>query len=159
LVLSSFGTEGFFKVKSFSGEKAHFSKFKKVYFLKNKEYEIFAVEKIHITHNALLMKVHEIDTPEKVKNYAGCEIWVETKYATPLHRGEYYIKDLCQCNALYNNEVIGEVKAVYTDNNTGLLEIIRKDGKTIMIPFQDHFVGEVDLKLHRIYLREDFFSL
>ncbi len=155
-VLSSHGVRGFFKVKSLSGETGHYVKFKKVYFRKNDKYEMFAVEKLQEKRGVLFMKVAGIDTPEIIKKYSGCEIWVPGRYANRLAKGEYYIKDLCQCSIFYENKRVGYVKAVYEAGNADLLEVEGKDGNIFMIPFQEHFIGEVDAGMKRIELKEDY---
>jgi 16S rRNA processing protein RimM len=154
-VLSSHGVRGFFKVKSFSGETGHYHKFKNVYLQKDDKYEMFAVEKLQEMHGTLLMKVTGIDTPEMIKKYSGCEIWVHNKYANRLAKGEYYIKDLCQCSIFYENKKVGYVKAVYETGNADLLEVEGKDGTIFMIPFQEHFIGKVDTGIGRIELKKD----
>ncbi|MBN1799302.1 MAG: 16S rRNA processing protein RimM [Spirochaetales bacterium] len=155
MVLGSFGTRGFFKAKSFSGETKHFFEFNKVYFLKDKRYETFLIEKIRETPKALLIKVEGIDSPEEIKKYIRCEIWVEKKYASPLHTGEYYISDLCQCNVFFNGKIVGQVKAVCESAQADLFEVKLENNNIIIIPFLDHFVETIDIKSKSIYLRED----
>ena len=154
-VLRSFGTKGFFKVKSFSGETKHFLKFKKVYLLNNKRYETFHIEKIQNAHRVLLLKVRGINSPEAVKKYIKCEIWVNKKYACSLQRGEYYVSDLCQCNIFLKGKMVGNVKSVFESAHADLLEVIYENDKIMIIPFLDHFVGVVDIRNKRINLRED----
>jgi len=155
MVLSSYGTKGFLKVKSFSGETKHFFKIQKVYLLKNKQYETFFIEKIQNAHKALLIKVQGINSPEQINKYLRCEIWVEKKYASPLHKGEYYISDLYQCNVFLKRKMVGHVKSVCEGAHADLLEVLDENNKLIIIPFLDHFIGKVDIKNQRIYLRED----
>jgi 16S rRNA processing protein RimM len=129
--------------------------FKKVYILKNKRYEAFFIEKIRGLQKALIIKVYGINSPEEVKKYNRCEIWVEKKYASSLKRNEYYVSDLCQCYVYFKGKRIGKITSVYEAVNADLLEIIDGNDKVSIIPFLDHFVGEVDIENKHIHLRED----
>jgi len=156
-VLSSHGIKGFFKIKSFSGESRHFFKIKKVHLLKHDKLEVFTVTKVLHTKGTLLMKIEGIDTPERIKEYSGCEIWVDNKYANPLLKGEYYIRDLCKCDVYLGKVKVGRVTAVCEGGRNDLLEVEDNEGKSSLVPFQDHFIGKIDTGKQRIYLREEYF--
>ena len=86
----------------------------------------------------------------------GKEILVERKYASPLKKGEYYIKDLCQCNVYKKDELVGHVKAVLGAGYNDLLEVSGVNGEILMIPFINHFVSVIDIKEKKIMLTRNY---
>jgi len=156
VILSSFGVKGFIKIKSLSGEIEHFFKIKKVEILKDNKWQTHAVESVKRIHNKIILKLEGINTPEEIKHLCGCELWVELKYAAPLKQGEFYIKDLYNCDILYKGQWQGKIKSVCDGNNADLLEVVNDAGKTILIPFIKRFIVGVDIESKEIHLREDF---
>ncbi len=70
--------------------------------------------------------------------------------------GEYYLKDLCSCNVYKNENIIGRVKSVFEGANSDNLEIILNNNKTVVIPFMEKFIGTVDIKEKKIFIKEGF---
>jgi ribosomal 30S subunit maturation factor RimM len=47
------------------------------------------------------------------------------------------------------------VRSVWEGGTSDLLEVQGKTGRTFLVPFSDHFIGEVELENRRIFLKED----
>lgn len=156
-IRSAHGTNGALRVHSFSGESEHFRKLERLtlrYRSIEREYE---VEEVFGTHPTLLVKLKGVDTREAAQRLQGWEIWVSREYAAPCREGEYYIADLEGCEVYSEGEegpvFHGTIVAVIEAPHTFLLEVALPGGGRAMIPFQDHFVGEVDILRRRIELK------
>ena len=75
--------------------------------------------------------------------------------AARLLDGEYYAADLCRCRLWFGEEEIGSVRSVWDGGPSQLLEVQGKAGRTFLVPFTDHFIGDVDLATGKIFLKED----
>ncbi len=155
-ICSSHGIKGFLKVRSLSGEASHFLLLKTVFIRKGERFLSFEVEAVRKTTPAILLKLVGIDSPEEAVQVRGLDIWVERKNAAPLKKGEYYHADLCRCQVIRRNEIIGTVRAVCDGGSADILEVVRPQEKPIMVPFRDHFVREVDVEKRVIVLDEEF---
>jgi 16S rRNA processing protein RimM len=101
----------------------------------------------------VIVKVAGIETPEKARALVGSEIWVPRKSALPLEVGEYYAADLCRCSLWFEEQEVGIVRSVWEGGPAQLLEIAGKEGKTWLVPFSEHFIGDVDLSIGMIRLK------
>jgi len=155
IIRTSFGVKGELKVKSFSGEVKHFLSLKKV-FLKDKgnRFLLKKVENVRSANNDILMKLEGIDTPELGKTFSGTEIRVPRAEASPLEPDEYYLADSCRCTAYIGVEKIGVVRSLVEGGSSDLLEIVRENGQTSMVPFLDEYVERVSIEESKVFLRE-----
>jgi len=156
LIKTSHGVKGNLKVKSFSGEINHFFRLKKVYIKKGDRFIPYRVESVGGSHSSLLLKLENIDTPEEAVRLRGEVLWVDRSDASPLKQGEYYYADLSCCNVYHQAKEIGRVNTVIEVGVSEILEVVTLQGKTIMVPFDEHFIGEINMEEKRIYLDEDF---
>jgi len=102
-----------------------------------------------------VMKLDGVDTLEQARRYVGFEIWVAREAAAPLAEGEYYMADLCRCGLFFGDERIGDVRSVMETGASPLLEVRDLRGKTLLVPFVERFIGEVDVREGKIQLRDD----
>jgi len=157
VIKRSHGVKGFLRIKSLSGETNHFVSLKKIFIREEGRERSFLIESIKvISKDNLLIKLEGIDSPEATRTILGKEILVERKYASPLKKGEYYIKDLCQCNVYKKDELVGHVKAVLDAGYNDLLEVSGVNGEILMIPFINHFVSAIDIKEKKIMLTHNY---
>ena len=154
IIRTSHGVEGFLKVKTLSGETDHFYRLKNVFLKKEGKEKTFDVEKVKPFGGDVLLKVKGIDNPEEAKLFSNWEILVDRKDAAPLAEGEYYNSDLCACSLIRNSEVLGKVVSVIEGGAGDLLEIETTNGKVILIPFINEWIGTVDLQKKEIELKE-----
>ena len=154
-IRSSYGTGGFLKVQSFSGETEHFSRLEQIFLFVDGNYSKFKVEEIRDAFSGVLLKLEGVDSPEKAKTLANTKIWVERRFACPLEQDEYYVADLCGCEIYRCRKMIGKIVSIIDAGGRDLLEIKSTDKKNFMIPFTNHFVNDVKLSEGKIFLRED----
>ena len=162
LVRTSYGVKGDIKVSSYSGETDHFLKLKEVFLKKGNVQKRFSVEKVQVLNGDILLKLKTLDSPEAAKMYATWDIVVPREFASPLEEGEFYYCDLFGSVLLFEGSRMGVVKSVIDNGASALLEIEcepDKDGKkrTVLVPFLDQFIGNVDIKSKTIGLKETWF--
>jgi 16S rRNA processing protein RimM len=156
IVRAVHGVRGEISVRSFSGNVSHLAGLREAMARKGTEEKRLSIERARPSSGSVLMKIQGIDSPEKARELIGYELWVSRRHAAPLDEGEYYEADLCRCRVFFGNEMIGAVRSIMDAGSSQLLEVTGADGKDRLIPFIDHFVGEVDVKNGRISLREDY---
>lgn len=139
-------------MESLSGETAHFATLRVVDMRRGSGSEIFRVESVRATHQAILMKLEGVDTPEAAATLRGAEIVVRRRDAAPLEPGEYYYGDLEGLIVTFNGESIGRIAAILESGAHPLLEVTLVEGGNALIPFADQFFGPVDLAAGRIEL-------
>lgn len=155
VITGTHGLAGEVKGKCFSGEQAHFSFIKEAVFRNGKKERTLRIESARPHPHGVVLKIAGVDTPEDARSLIGAEIWVPRRLAASLGDGEYYAADLCSCRVWFGEELIGEVRSIWDGGPAQLLEVATPSGKTFLVPFIDHFVGDVDIGGGKISLRED----
>ena len=156
---SPFGLKGFVKVKSFSGENAHFFKLKDVTLRIGEKEESLKVEEILVKgdgrNSNLLMRFDGIVDPETAKRLTGAEIIANREYAAPLKEGEYYVEDLKGLEVVtIDGEILGEIIDIIEGGGGNIAEIKLLTGSIQFAPFRKEFFSEADLKNGNIVLLE-----
>ncbi|HVO38961.1 MAG TPA: ribosome maturation factor RimM [Spirochaetia bacterium] len=155
VVTATHGLAGEVRSTNFSGESAHFLALREAVFRNGKGERALRIETARPHPRGVLLKIAGIDTLEQARALIGSEIWVPRERASRLKDGEYYTADLCACRLWFGNELIGDVRSVWEGGSAQLLEVTAPSGKTFLVPFTDHFIGEVDIAGGRIVLKED----
>ncbi len=153
-VRAAHGTGGEVRVRSFSGETGHLLRLDQVMLRRGGVERMATVEAIRTATPDVLVKFAGVNDRNAAQALAGWELWVDRSRAAPLAEGEYYAVDLCRCGVYADGERVGDVMAVCETGHAQLLEVRTGDGRTVMVPFTDHFVGEVDVAAGRIALRD-----
>ncbi len=155
VITSTWGVAGDLKVRTFSGEAGHLLGLRGA--LLRKAAAERTVSFVHVRRQGagVIVRVEGLESPEKARALIGFEIWVPRAQAAPLARNEYYEADLCRCTLWFGDEEIGRVRSVWEAGPTQLLEVQGRGGKTYLVPFSEHFIGDVDLERGRIRLTED----
>jgi 16S rRNA processing protein RimM len=154
VVRAAHGTRGEVRVRSFSGETGHLLRLDEVRLRRGGVERTAAVEAARPGSPDVLVKFAGVDDRDAAQALAGWELWVDRSRAAPLAEGEYYAVDLCRCGVYVDGQRMGEVTGVCETGHAPLLEVRRSDGRTVMVPFTDHFVGEVDVAAGRVALRD-----
>lgn len=161
-VKTSYGVKGDIKVSSYSGETEHFFSLKEVFLKKGAVQRHFDVERVRELNGDILLKLRTLDSPEAAKMYATWDVVVSREFASPLEEGEFYYCDLFGSVLLHDGDRMGVVKSVIDNGASTLLEIecdADSEGKkrTVLVPFLDQFIGDVDIKGKTIELKETWF--
>lgn len=175
-IRSSHGVTGKVKVESTSGYYDHFEKLTEVTLQHGSVQKLCKVESAEIGANTVFLKLSGIDSPEEAKKYANWDIKVPRKYAHPLSKDEWYIEDLKKCSLIWNDGLaeksapitIGTITDVLEGGGGYLLEVsvsecctalsedlrTKSDGskRTVLVPFNNHHVGKVDIKNKTVQL-------
>lgn len=158
-IRGTFGLDGFVKVESFSGEYEHFLNFKTVLikFLKkrtdDRKEAWFELDEVRLRTKDALFKFRGIDSPELAKELVGSEIFITRDMAPALNEGEVYVSDLCNCVLVNKGTLIGKITSVAEGGGAYLLEISEAaTGRTVYIPYNSEFIGNVDLKAKTVEL-------
>jgi 16S rRNA processing protein RimM len=154
VVHAAHGTAGEVRVRSFSGETDHLLRLGEVALRRGDSERQIRIEACRPAPPGVLVKFAGIDDREAARALTGWELWVGRQDAAPLAAGEYYAVDLCRCGVYLGAERVGTVVGVCETGHAQLLEVVAADGRTVMVPFTDHFVGEVDVAGGRVELRD-----
>jgi 16S rRNA processing protein RimM len=148
--------KGEVKVLSYSGEYDHFESFGTVSARKGGAVKTLKVEAIRFSGETLLLKFAGIDSPEQAKLLADFELWVPRENAAPLEPGEVYLADLVGCALIFSGEEKGKVTGYLEGGSAVLLEVVKTDGSTCVVPFMDVYLGNIDLTGRTIELKADW---
>ncbi|WKC91059.1 ribosome maturation factor RimM [Borreliella carolinensis] len=155
VILSSYGVNGYAKVKSISNNFCDFINLKnnKVLLKKNNTSDIeVKVVDVNVRGNSLFLKFEGINTPEAVKPVIGFELWVDDSLASSLKEGEYYLGKLIGYSIVNSNKKLGEVVAFFEYLNNVFLEV--KVGiKFFFIPFLSIYIGDINAQEKTIELK------
>lgn len=155
VVTGTHGVGGELKVKSYSGFSDHILVLRNALFRKGQAEKQLQLESVRPQPPGVIVKITGIDTPEQARRFVGYEIWVPRPQAARLLEGEYYAVDLCLCSVWFGEEEIGSVRSVWEGGSADLLEVQGKAGRTFLVPFIDHFIGDVELEKRKIFLKGD----
>ena len=148
--------KGEVKVLSYSGEYGHFEKLGSVSARKGTAVKTLKVEATRSSGGGMLLKFAGIDTPEQAKLLADFELWVPKENAAPLDAGEVYLADLAGCALVFGGEEKGKVTGYLEGGSAVLLEVVKTDGSTCVVPFMNVYLGNIDLTGRTIELKADW---
>lgn len=114
------------------------------------------VESTRWSGDHLLLKFVAIDSPEQAKLLADFELWVDRDQAAPLEPGEVYLGDLIGCHLVYQGVVKGQIIGYWEGAAAILLEVEKTEGGSCVVPFQEVFLGSIDLTGRNVELRVDW---
>ncbi len=153
-VQSTFGVRGEVKILPNNEECSHLKKLKQVVLrYKDGSERTVTIEKFRMQGSQALMKFEGYDNPEDARALAGCRLMVERSKPAPLQKGQYYVTDLIGCTLVHEGEALATVERGLDGAQTVLLEVLATDGKRYMVPYLEHFIGEVDIKGRTIELK------
>ncbi len=141
---------------SYSGEYDHFGRLGTISARKGAAVKTLRVEAARTVGGGLLLKFAGIDTPEAAKLLADFELWVPKENAAPLEKGEVYLADLAGCSLVSGSEKKGTVTGYLEGGSAVLLEVVKTDGSTCVVPFMDVYLGDIDLTGRTIELKADW---
>lgn len=104
-----------------------------------------------------LAEIKGCNTREDAEKLKGREIWVNRSALPDLdNKNEFYIDDLNGLNAYdeQTGENIGTIINVQNYGAGDLLEFKPHLGQSYFIPFQDDYIGDVNLDEQKLFLRD-----
>jgi len=134
----------------------HFERLKTVTARKGAVEKTLTVETTRWSGETLLMKFAGIASPEEAKLLADFELWVPRDQAAPLEPGEVYLSDLIGCQLTFEGTVKGRVTGYLEGASAILLEVEKIDGSACVVPYQEVYLGTVDLSGRTVELKVDW---
>jgi 16S rRNA processing protein RimM len=153
-VTGTHGIEGAIKVKSLSGIVDHLLVLREAVFRRGQVEKTLAFEWVRPQPSGVIVKVRGFATPEEARGLVGYQMWVPRAQAALLGDAEYYEADICRCVVWLGGERVGAVRSVMDSGPSQLLEVVRGDGTSFLVPFTEHFIGEVDMAAKTIALKD-----
>ncbi|AHH03694.1 16S rRNA processing protein rimM [Borrelia nietonii YOR] len=155
IILSSYGINGYAKVKSISNGFNDFFDLKGSKLVLKKEccssIEV-KVEDVFLRNNSLFLKFEEFDAPEPIKDLIGFELWVSDEFASKLEEDEYYFGELIGYKLVNNGQELGVVVSFFECVRSILLEV-KVGSKLFFVPFLNVYLGDINRKLKTIELK------
>lgn len=153
VIVNTHGLGGTLKVKSFTD-------FKEERYKKNTTLYIdFKHELVPVTVNNYktvkgleLLNFKEFDHINDCEKYKGSELKISSEEIHELKEDEFYFEELIGME-VYTTEVVGTVVDVREVPQGELLEIKTKSDKNALVPFNKHFVKEVNKEEMKITLQ------
>jgi len=155
-IRTSHGIKGEIKIFSFSGEYDHFFDLTEVTLKNGSFIKNFEIESIKMLDQTLLMKLKGISDPETVKKFNGFEIWVSRNHAAKLKPNEVYYSDLVGMELVFEGETKGKVIGVTESPTADMLEVELNNGDSVLVPFMERYIGEVDFQNRVLPLKVDW---
>ncbi len=146
------GIQGNIKLKTYSGEYEYLKGLSEVELRHDGVAEVMRIERFIDHGNELLIKFLGVHTPEEARRFNGWELWIPREMASPLESGEFYVADLVGCELFCQGVTEGTVTATFEGAQALLLEVLKHDGKHVLIPFMREYIGEVDIERKTIDL-------
>ncbi|ACH93628.1 16S rRNA processing protein rimM [Borrelia duttonii CR2A] len=155
IILSSYGINGYAKIKSISNGFSDFFCLKNSKLVLKKKFccsvEV-TVEDVSLRNNSLLLKFREFNAPEPIKNLIGFELWVSDELASKLEQDEYYFGKLIGYRVVNDGVELGIVVSFFECSKSVLLEIKVGD-RLFFVPFLDVYLGDINRELKTIELK------
>jgi 16S rRNA processing protein RimM len=155
-IRTSHGVRGEVKVLSYSGVFDHFERLKSVSARKGAVDKTLTVEATRWTGDNLLLKFAGVNSPEEAKLWADFELWVPKEQGAALEAGEVYLADLIGCSLVFTGKVMGKVTGFLEGAQAVLLEVEKTDGTNCVVPFQEVYLGSIDVTGRTVELKVDW---
>lgn len=155
-IVAAHGIRGEVKVKSFTENPKDVLSYGN---LSNKDgTRIFETRFVGFSKELLRVKIKGVDTRNDAENLKGTELYIERSKLPNVSEDTFYQADLVGLKAVRQktSEQIGEVVGIYNFGAGDILEV-KFDGlkRTEMLPFNNTYVPDVDLKKGVVLLSED----
>jgi 16S rRNA processing protein RimM len=101
----------------------------------------------------LVVRLKGIDDRNVAETLTGLELSVPQERLPPAEEGEYYLSDLIGLSAVTpSGTVLGSIVGVPNYGAGDLLEIAPSEGATVLVPFTETIVPEVDVAGRRVVI-------
>ncbi|MCE7030690.1 ribosome maturation factor RimM [Jiella avicenniae] len=138
------GIRGECRVKSFTEEPEAFGRYGPLFDAKGNRYTVKAARP---QKNVLLVRFAEVADRNHAERLNGTELFVDRSVLPePEDDDEFYLEDLIGLEARTSDgEIVGRIVAVHDFGAGDILELAPLKGPTVMIPFSEAAVPELDL--------------
>ncbi|ALN72024.1 hypothetical protein M673_04805 [Aureimonas sp. AU20] len=145
IVGGAHGIRGEVRVKSFTEDPEDLGAYGPLFDAQGKRY---TVRSARVQKNVVVARIAEVTDRNAAERLNGTELFVDRSVLPAEGEDEFYQSDLVGLVArLTDGTVIGEVVAFHDFGAGDILEIAPENGTSVMIPFTEVAVPEVDLDL------------
>lgn len=115
------------------------------------KHERLEIEEIKPYKDIYLIKFKGIEDRSSAEERIGGELFIKKEEQVPLEEGEFYYHQLMGLKVVdESGREIGVVDSIFEQPASHILEVKTLSGKTVLIPFIDQFVKEIDLNSGKI---------
>lgn len=151
------GVRGEVKVFPTTDEPERIKKIKEIILDDGKEKRMVHPEAVRHQKNMLLIKFKEFNDRDEAERLRKKELYVSREYASPLREDEYYISDLIGLKIIDEDDrEIGTLKDVLQTGANDVYQILKNDGKELLLPAIRQCVLQIDMevKIMRVHVME-----
>jgi len=152
-IVGSFGLKGLVKILHSGGILSESAPDLEYVFLHQSSHYKSKKITVHGTKGNVVIAVLEgIDTIEDAEKLTGKEIYLPVSELQKFRKpGEFFLFELVGCIPYENgNEISGFQLTDVLDNPAHMILVFEKDGKEILIPYIDKYVGNIDIGNRKI---------
>lgn len=96
--------------------------------------------------NMYVLKFKDYNDINDVENLKNNFLWINKEQQKELTDGEYYYHQIIGCKVISTeNEMIGEVKEIFSPGANDVWVVMSNNRKEILVPYIDSVVKEVDV--------------
>ena len=152
--LKAHGIRGDVKTECYTDTPDLFLKIKKLT-VDKKEY---IVERARVSGNFAYLKFRGIDTMNDAENFRNKEFFVNKADLPDPGEGRYYIDDVIGCAVFDGDKKIGFMEEVLQYGSADVYVMRAPDGKTIMFPYVDGVIDNIDIVGKKISIIKEGFD-
>ncbi len=151
-IVNKKGLKGEVKILSSSDFKdIRFKKGNKLFLKNDKGYEEITISNWYVHKNFDIVKFKEFNYVDEVESIINLEIYGEELEDNVLEEDEFFFEDLLDFE-VFENDSIGNVISIFDQVGKTYLKVKKHNSKTILLPYVDEFIKEVNLKEKKIII-------
>lgn len=150
-IVNTFGIKGFVKVNPWVNDVTRFENLTTIYIKAKNNIKKYEIEEVKYQKNMVLLKLKGIETLEQAETLRNSYIEIEREDAITLEEGEYFIADLLG-SRVYSDEgeLLGILDDIYNTGSSDIYVVKNELGKTILLPYIDEVIKEIDVENKKI---------
>jgi 16S rRNA processing protein RimM len=153
LIAAPQGLDGSVRLKSFADTPENLKKYKCFETSRG----VLTLKSLRVQPNAIVAKFAEISDRTAAEKWRGVDLSVERLQLPDLADGEHYQADIIGMKVVSNTGAeLGTVKAIENYGATDIIDIMLTHGESLLVPFIDDAVLEIDDDNRRIIIADDF---
>ncbi len=143
-ITSTHGLKGEVKIYNLSDFDRFFDG-EVVYVMLKDQKVTFTIERVRAQKNMLIVKFKNYDDINDILPYKGLYVFSDEEIDDQLEDDDYHYDDVIGKD-VYTDDMIfvGKVSSLVEVPQGHLLEIEKKDGKKVLVPFVKEFIGDID---------------
>lgn len=145
VITTSHGVKGEVKVFPTTEEPARFRELEELWVQTARGKEKKRIEQVKFFKQFVILKLEGISDRDQALLYKACDLFVDRDHALPLEEGEYYLSDVIGLSVVTETgERLGTVKDVIQTGANDVYEVLRENGKSVLLPAIRSCVQEID---------------